>query len=331
MNTEKTGEFIAELRKEKQLTQSQLAAAIHVSDKAISRWETGRGLPDIDNLEALSDYLDISIAELIRGEKISEPVSREEMQAIASDGLSLTKVFLEKRKYLNTLLGFVLGSIIIVTAVIHMMSPIYIKDPGEALTIEELSDGSIVAVLDEKVSGYDLEKHKDPDSDRQLVFMGCYKTRWDQLTGKRSEMLVRLGDEDSVDEVYYYPNDEEDILIYGNPGITENGGVLTLPRLIYNYWLMIGIILSTAGLIAYAACRKKNYADRLLKAVLIPVAFTVSIPLCLFGRFNEVYNATYYLTGILLLTAALYVVLRIVIMLVKKGHALGERGNMYKE
>ena len=59
MNTEKTGEFIAELRKEKQLTQSQLATAIHVSDKAISRWETGRGLPDIDNLEALSDYLDV--------------------------------------------------------------------------------------------------------------------------------------------------------------------------------------------------------------------------------------------------------------------------------
>ena len=323
MNTEKTGEFIAELRKEKQLTQSQLAVAIHVSDKAISRWETGRGLPDIDNLEALSDYLDISIAELIRGEKIREPVSREEMQAITSDGLSLTKVFLEKRKHINTLLGFVLGSIIIVIAVIHMMSPIYIKDPGEALTIVELSDGRIVAVLDEKVSGYDLEKHKDPDSDRQLVFMGCYKTRWDQLTGKSSEMLVSLGDKDSVDEVYYYPTDEEDILIYGDTGITESGGVMTLPRLVYNYWLMIGIILSAAGLIAYAACRKKYYADRLLKAALVPVAFTVSIPLCLFGKFDEVYNATYYLTGILLLTAALYIVFRL-IMLVKKAHALGE-------
>ncbi|MBR4091631.1 MAG: helix-turn-helix transcriptional regulator [Mogibacterium sp.] len=153
MNTEKTGEFIAELRKEKQLTQSQLATAIHVSDKAISRWETGRGLPDIDNLEALSDYLDVSIAELIRGEKISEPVSREELQSITSAELSLTKVFLEKRKYISILLGFVLGSIIILTAFIHMMSPIYVKDPGEALTIEKLSDGSIVGVLDEKVSG----------------------------------------------------------------------------------------------------------------------------------------------------------------------------------
>jgi len=319
MNTEKTGEFIAELRKDKRLTQSQLATAIHVSDKAISRWETGRGLPDIDNLETLSDYLDVSIAELIRGERISEPVSKEELQSITSDGLSLTKVFLEKRKYINTLLGFVLGSIIILIAFIHMMSRIYVKDPGEALTIEKLSDGSIVGVLDEKVSGYDLERYKEPDTGLQLAFIGCYRTKWDQLTGKSSDMLVSLGNEDSVDAVYFYPGDGEDILIYGDSGIADNGGVMTLPRLVYNYWLIIGILLSAAGLIAYAACRKKYYADRILKAALVPAAFTVSIPLCLFGRFDEVYNATYYLTGILLLTAAIYLVLRIV-MLVKKGH-----------
>jgi len=319
MNTEKTGEFIAELRKDKRLTQSQLATAIHVSDKAISRWETGRGLPDIDNLETLSDYLDVSIAELIRGERISEPVSKEELQSITSDGLSLTKVFLEKRKYINTLLGFVLGSIIILIAFIHMMSRIYVKDPGEALTIEKLSDGSIVGVLDEKVSGYDLERYKEPDTGLQLAFIGCYRTKRDQLTGKSSDMLVSLGNEDSVDAVYFYPGDGEDILIYGDSGIADNGGVMTLPRLVYNYWLIIGILLSAAGLIAYAACRKKYYADRILKAALVPAAFTVSIPLCLFGRFDEVYNATYYLTGILLLTAAIYLVLRIV-MLVKKGH-----------
>lgn len=55
MNTERTGRFIAELRRDRQFTQAQLADAIHVSDKAVSRWETGRGFPDIDNLEALSE------------------------------------------------------------------------------------------------------------------------------------------------------------------------------------------------------------------------------------------------------------------------------------
>ena len=148
MNIEKTGQFIAELRREKQFTQVQLADAIHVSDKAVSRWETGRGFPDIDNLEALSECLDVSIAELIKGERINEPVSGDELNDIASDGLSLTRSLIEKRKITSTILGFVMGLIIIIIAVIHMMSPIYIKDPGKALTIEKLSDGSIVAVLD---------------------------------------------------------------------------------------------------------------------------------------------------------------------------------------
>ena len=53
MNATSTGTFIATLRKEQGLTQHQLAERLLVSDKAISRWETGRGLPDLDNLEAL--------------------------------------------------------------------------------------------------------------------------------------------------------------------------------------------------------------------------------------------------------------------------------------
>ena len=63
---------------------------------------------------------------------------------------------------------------------------------------------------------------------------------------------------------------------------------------------------------------KKYYAEKIQNAVLLPVAFTISIPLCLLGRFDEVYNASYYFTGILLLTAAVYLVLRIIILL-KKG------------
>ena len=318
MNIEKTGQFIAELRREKQFTQAQLADAIRVSDKAVSRWETGRGLPDIDNLEALSECLDVSIAELIKGERIIEPVSGDELSDIASDGLSLTRSLIAKRKITSTLLGFVLGLIIIIIVVIHMMSPVYIKDPGNALTIEELSDGSIVAVLDENVSGYDIDRLRDQDSGRSLAFIGCYHTGGDQLFGKSNEILVRIGNKSEIDEVYYYPADGGDVLIYGDKSATENGGVVTLPRLVYNYWLIIGGILSAAGIIVYMFCHKKYYAEKLLNAVLLPIAFTVSIPLCLLGRFDEVYNASYYFTGILLLTIAVYLVLRIVILL-KKG------------
>ena len=318
MNIEKTGQFIAELRREKQFTQVQLADTIRVSDKAISRWETGRGFPDIDNLEALSECLDVSIAELIKGERIIESVSGDELNDITSDGLSLTRSLIAKRKITSTLLGFVLGLIIIIIAVIHMMSPVYIEDPGNALTIEELSDGSIVAVLDENVSGYDIDRLRDQDSGRSLAFIGCYRTIWDKLSGKSNEILVRIGNKNEIDEVYYYPADDGDVLIYGDKSAAEDGGVVTLPRLVYNYWLIIGGFLSAVGIILYMICRKKYYAEKLLNAVLLPVAFTVSIPLCLLGRFDEVYNASYYFTGILLLTIAVYLVLRIVILLKKR-------------
>ena len=62
MNMEKTGGFIAALRKEKGWTQAQLAEQILVSDKAVSRWETGRGFPDIGNMEALAACLDVTEA-----------------------------------------------------------------------------------------------------------------------------------------------------------------------------------------------------------------------------------------------------------------------------
>ena len=69
MNALKCGRFITELRKEKNLTQKELAKEVNVSDKAVSRWETGKGYPDIDSLQSLSNFFDITINELLAGEK----------------------------------------------------------------------------------------------------------------------------------------------------------------------------------------------------------------------------------------------------------------------
>lgn len=68
MNPEKTGALIAQLRKEKNITQKDLAKKIGVTDKAISRWETGRGYPDIEFLPDLAKALSVSINELLNGE-----------------------------------------------------------------------------------------------------------------------------------------------------------------------------------------------------------------------------------------------------------------------
>lgn len=65
-----TGAVIRRLREKKGLTQEELAERIHVSGKAVSKWETGRGFPDVSLLEPLSKALDISVIELLSGEDV---------------------------------------------------------------------------------------------------------------------------------------------------------------------------------------------------------------------------------------------------------------------
>jgi DNA-binding XRE family transcriptional regulator/desulfoferrodoxin (superoxide reductase-like protein) len=65
-----TGAVIRRLRENKKMTQEELAQKIYVSSKAISKWETGQGLPDISLLEPLAKALDISVIELFAGESV---------------------------------------------------------------------------------------------------------------------------------------------------------------------------------------------------------------------------------------------------------------------
>ena len=72
MNQQKIGRFISECRKQKGLTQAQLAEALGVSDKTISRWETGKTMPDLSFYEPLCEILDIQISELLYARKMTD-------------------------------------------------------------------------------------------------------------------------------------------------------------------------------------------------------------------------------------------------------------------
>ena len=72
LNQEKTGRFMAEMRRQQNLTQRQLAEQIGVSDKTVSKWETGRSMPDNAILLDVCLLLNISVNELLSGEKFTE-------------------------------------------------------------------------------------------------------------------------------------------------------------------------------------------------------------------------------------------------------------------
>ena len=77
MNQQKTGEFLKQLRKEKGLTQEQLAEQFCVSSRTVSRWETGSNMPDLSILIELADFYGVDIREIIDGERKSEIMDSE--------------------------------------------------------------------------------------------------------------------------------------------------------------------------------------------------------------------------------------------------------------
>lgn len=116
MDQIKIGAFLKELRKEKNLTQEQLAENLNVSGRTVSRWETGNNMPDIGMLVQIADFYDVSIPEIICGERKSENMNQETREtavAMAQYGQNAAKI--GRQKIIGILL-LVFGVFIIASA-----------------------------------------------------------------------------------------------------------------------------------------------------------------------------------------------------------------------
>lgn len=103
----KIGTFLKKLRKEKGITQEQLAETLSVSGRTVSRWETGNNMPDISILVDIADYYDISIPEIISGERKSEMMNEEERKIAKtmSDYATTEKEKIFKEMKLQSIMG----------------------------------------------------------------------------------------------------------------------------------------------------------------------------------------------------------------------------------
>lgn len=133
MDQKKIGLFLKTLRKEKNITQEVLAETLNVSSRTVSRWETGSNMPDISLLVELSEFYQVSIPEIINGERKSEKMNQETKDiAIKMAEYSKNELNTEKRKIINALL-MVFGVFIIISAL--------------AIFPNESSWGSIYAII----------------------------------------------------------------------------------------------------------------------------------------------------------------------------------------
>lgn len=135
MDEKKIGEFLRKLRKEKGLTQEQLAEVLHVSGRTVSRWETGTNMPDLSILIQIAEFYGVEVKEILDGERKSEIMDKE-----LKDTLSKVADYnaLEKEKVLkigNTAFGFTFAVCVVMIVVQLLMTGNLLLVAGETAVL----------------------------------------------------------------------------------------------------------------------------------------------------------------------------------------------------
>lgn len=208
MNTQKLGAFIAQLRKEKGLTQLQLAELLNVTDKAVSRWETGKNYPDIDMFEDLSKILEVSVSELLEGKRIDKEnlLTTSEEQTVKQ---------IKKNKYYNKKYKALIG--VVVAIILLFAGYVFLEDKGvfDGVIYHRLPcySNDMVTALN-NVDGYISQR---PDSEGEFIvnsiniFMEYDKTTaYSDLSG-----TFENGRCFYINISYYKSDPEESIIFVG--------------------------------------------------------------------------------------------------------------------
>lgn len=121
MDKIKIGKFIAECRKELNYSQKDLADKLCVTDKAVSKWETGKSLPDVTMMIPLADTLNVSVVEILNGEKTAD----ENMKSVSNE--VFVKLFGKKLfNRIKAVMFFPIMVLYIITAIHYIMGRIYV-------------------------------------------------------------------------------------------------------------------------------------------------------------------------------------------------------------
>ena len=119
MDMKKIGAFLAELRKEKNLTQDELGEQIGVTNKTVSRWENGNYLPPVEMLQILSKFYDVRINEILNGERINDCNYKNISEENVKSALNRSNAIIRKqKKIMNWIIAIVVAFLYIIISLI---------------------------------------------------------------------------------------------------------------------------------------------------------------------------------------------------------------------
>lgn len=134
MDQRKVGAFLKELRKDKGVTQEQLAEKLNVSNRTVSRWETGNNMPDLGVLVELADYYEVEIREILDGER-----RRERMTEETRDTVQMVTEYANAEKALLLMRAKVISIIGLISLMVGLL--MLSMEPAKALPVYSFIEG----------------------------------------------------------------------------------------------------------------------------------------------------------------------------------------------
>lgn len=200
MNNEKIGLFIAKLRKDKKMTQMDLADKLHITDRAVSKWERGICMPDVSLLSELSTILDISIAELLNGEKSNKKIDNEKI----INTINYTKNDIRKRTM--KIVDYVVSIIIIIISIflinINIRSEYYLNKSYKSINFPT----SVIPIVREYINIIKNDSGNYSEEEYQSI-MGYINSIENTVDFEKDEKLMNKSEYTYNDIISVIEND----------------------------------------------------------------------------------------------------------------------------
>ena len=218
MDSQKIGKFILALRKEKKLTQQELANRLNVTDRAVSHWENGRSIPDISLFKPLCELFEISVSELISGERLDQESLFQESEKTIINTLEINKK--RRKKSLRIISLLIISVLALFIAIIIGVKEKYHKIDLYNFMVQQydserqLSLKKIITIGNRSVYYYGINSSFFCEKSEK-----CY-----QLGDALSHNQIKLSDFKSfLDKQVEYDNYSKDIYYDGGTSVYSKG------------------------------------------------------------------------------------------------------------
>lgn len=218
-----------------------------------------------------------------------------------------------RKKVTNVVVSVLCAVLFAVLVMIHLNSAIRIPYDEDSISVQENEEGEAIVTITDYATASMADGGRGDDGKKE-AYISRHTTKWNQFFGRVEQQDVynfteTWGWEEPVERIYYYPGseNEEAVCIY-NRGEPVDGGMIVLPSLTLNYYMVISAVFVLITGIVCVSVKKREKTYRIMwKIMWIPASYLISSMLIL-GIHGKIYDGLYYFTRILVVAVIIYAI-----------------------